>query len=76
MTVSYTVSGEVFMAKKPHVWIANMGVGLMGLWTLAPDGKRVLVLANAESAPPKPEHEVVLLENFLDYLKQRVPTGR
>jgi len=32
------------------------------------------VLTPAESAEaPKQEHEVVLLENFLDYLRQRVP---
>ncbi len=43
-------------------------------WDLAPDGKRLLVLTPVESAEaPKQEHEVVFLENFFDYLRQRVP---
>jgi serine/threonine-protein kinase len=76
MAVSYTVSGDAFMAGKPRVWIANSGIGEQGLWTLAPDGKRILTLTPSGSAPAKPEHDVVLLENFLDYLQQRVPTSK
>ena len=39
----------------------------------APDGKRVLVMTSVESAEvPNQEHEVVFLENFFDYLRQRV----
>jgi Tol biopolymer transport system component len=71
MAASYTVKGDTFVAGTPRVWIAKLG-GTK--WDLAPDGKRVLVLTPAESAEaPKQEHEVVLLENFLDYLRQRVP---
>jgi serine/threonine-protein kinase len=71
MAASYTVKGDTFVAEKPRVWIAKLG-GTE--WDLAPDGKRVLVLTPAESAEaPKPEHEVVFLENFFDYLRQRVP---
>jgi serine/threonine protein kinase len=71
MAASYTVKGETFVAEKPRVWISKLG----GTdWDVAPDGKRVLVLTPAESAEaPKQEHEVVFLENFLDYLRQRVP---
>jgi len=59
------------VAGKPRVWIAKLGgTG----WDVAPDGKRVLVLTPVESAEaPKQEHEVVFLENFFDYLRQRVP---
>ena len=76
MAVSYTVKSDMFVAEKPRVWIAKLGTAVAG-WGLAPDGKRVLVRAPAESAEaPKPEHEVVFLENFFDYLRQRVPLGK
>lgn len=75
MAVSYTVNGDTFVAGKPRVWISNSGIHDLGQWTLAPNGKRVLMLVPFESASTKPEHEVVLLENFLDYLQQRVPSG-
>jgi hypothetical protein len=71
MAVSYTVNGDTFVAGKPSVWIAKMGTVVNG-WDLAPDGKRALVLSEEESAEgARPEHEVVLLENFFDYLRQR-----
>jgi len=71
MAVSYTVRGDTFVAEKPRVWIAKLG----GTdWDVAPDGKRVLVRTPVESSEaPKQEHEVVFLENFFDYLRQRVP---
>jgi serine/threonine protein kinase len=74
MAVSYAVKGDTFMAEKPRVWLSK----LSGTeWDLAPDGKRVLVLTPAESVEaPQQEHEVVFLENFFDYLRQRVPVGK
>lgn len=73
MAASYTVKGDMFVAEKPRVWIAKLG-GTQ--WDLAPDGKRVAVLAPAESATaPAPEHEVVFLLNFFDELRRRVPTA-
>ena len=74
MAASYSVKGDTFLAEKPRVWLLKLG-GTQ--WDLAPDGKRVLVLAPVESAEaPKQEHEVVFLINFLDYLRQRVPLGK
>jgi len=71
MAASYTVKGDTFVAEKPRVWVAKLGGTI---WDLAPDGKRALVLTPVESAEaPKQEHEVVFLENFFDYLRQRVP---
>lgn len=71
MSVSYTASGDSFVASKPRVWIANLG-GKQ--FDLAPDGKRVVVLTPVDT--PKAEHEVVLLENFFDYLRRRVPVTK
>jgi hypothetical protein len=76
MAVSYTAEGGTFVAGKPRVWIPDSGINDAGQWALAPDAKRVLILTRSEAAPAKPEHEVVFLENFLDYLQQRVPAGR
>jgi serine/threonine-protein kinase len=74
MGVSYSVKGATFVPEKPRVWIAKLG-GTM--WDLAPDGKRVLVVTPVESArTPDHEHEVVFLENFFDYLRQRAPAGK
>jgi Tol biopolymer transport system component len=75
MAVSYTVKGDTFVAEKPRVLVAKLGP--IKDWDLAPDGKRVLVATPVESAEaPKQEHEVVFLENFFDYLRQRVPIGK
>ena len=74
MAASYTVNSDTFLAEKPRAWIAKLG-GTQ--WDLARDGKRVAVLTPVESAAaPKPEHEVVLLQNFFDELRRRVPLGR
>jgi serine/threonine-protein kinase len=78
MAVSYSVNGESFIAEKPRVWIEKLG-GIDGPpnYDLSPDGKRVAVLAPVESTDAsKPEHEVVLLENFFDELRRRVPVGK
>jgi WD40 repeat protein len=74
MAVSYSVNGGSFVAEKPRVWIAKLG-GTQ--FDLAPDGKRVAVLTPVDGPEgPKADHEVVLLENFSDYLRRLVPTGK
>jgi serine/threonine protein kinase len=78
MAASFTVNGDTFVPEKPRVWIAKLG-GTQ--WDLAPDGKRVVVLiavalpGGAESAP-KPEHEIVMLLNFFDELRRKVPAAK
>ena len=78
MAASYAVKGDALVAEKPRVWIAKLGAANgNSLWDLAPDGKRVAVVAPVESAEaPKPEHEVVFLQNFFDELRRRVPLGK
>jgi Tol biopolymer transport system component len=72
MAASYTVNGDSFVAEKPRVWLAKVGGGTA--FGLALDGKRVAVTAPVETPEaPKADHEVVFLENFFDYLRQRVP---
>ena len=74
MTVSYSVKGDVFVAEKPRVWISRLG-GTN--WDLAPDGKRVaVVIPEASAQAPQQEHEIVMLLNFADELRRRVPLGK
>ena len=74
MTVSYSVNGDTFIAEKPRVWIAALGGRT---WDLAPDGRRVVVLIpeGPVQAPP-PEHEIVMLLNFGDEVRRRVPVAK
>jgi len=79
MAVSYTVKGDAFVPEKPRVWIAKLGAAADQFvntprWGLAPDDKRVAVITPVEALEaPKPDHTVVFLQNFFDYLRQRVP---
>jgi Tol biopolymer transport system component len=72
MAVDFTVKGEDFAHNKPRVWIPKLG-GTN--WHLDPrTNNRVAVVIQEEApAAAKPEHEVVLLLNFFDYLRQKVP---
>jgi hypothetical protein len=69
MAVSYTVKGDTFVPEKPRVWLAKLD-GATG-WDLNPDGKRVAVITPASTS--ETEHEIVMWQNFFDYLRQRVP---
>lgn len=74
MAVSYSANGGAFAPEKPRIWLAKVG-GIA--WDLSPDGKRLLVLAPAGSPDAaKAEHEVVLFQNFFEYLRQKVPAGK
>jgi hypothetical protein len=73
MAVSYSVNGDAFVPEKPRVWIDKLG-GIDSGWDVKPDGKRVAVVTPVASGEaPKPDHEVVLLLNFFDELRRRVP---
>ena len=77
MTVSYTVNGPTFVADRPRVWIASLGGASAANWDLAPDGKRVAaVIPEASTQAPQQEHEIVMLLNFADQLRRRVPLGK
>jgi serine/threonine-protein kinase len=74
MAVNYSANGGTFAPEKPRVWLAKVGAAAQDL---SPDGKRLLVLAPVDSPDaPKTEHEVVLFQNFFDYLRQKAPVGK
>ena len=80
MAVAYTTKADGFVAEKPRVWLAKLGhfqAGFGTAWDLAPDGKGVAVVTPAETPEaPKQDHEVVMLLNFFDELRRRVPPVR
>ena len=80
MAASYAVAGDTFLPGTPRVWVPKLvrpGRPNSYAWDLAPDGKRVVLLAPVESSDGgKQEHVVVLLQNFFDELRRRVPLGK
>ena len=72
MLVSYTASGDTFVASTPRMWTQKND--LEG-FDLAPDGKRFVVVQRPKSQEDGSSHEVVFVLNFLDELRRRVPAG-
>ena len=42
----------------------------------SPDGKRVVVTPVESAEAPKQDHEIVMLLNFADELRRKVPVGK
>jgi len=71
MAAGYTVKGDAFQSEKPRVWIAKLGATQ---WDVDPSGNRVAVVKQVDApGTPKADHTFVLLENFFDELRRRVP---
>ena len=76
MAAGYTVKGGVLQQEKPRVWIAKLGATqLVGeQWDVDPSGNRVAVITPVDApGTPRADHTFVLLENFFDELRRRVP---
>jgi serine/threonine-protein kinase len=73
MVTNYRAVGEAFLAAKPRVWVEKENLGGFG-FDLASDGKRFVVVQEAESKEKGPCHLTVLL-NFFDELRRRAPAG-
>jgi hypothetical protein len=80
MAASYAVTGDTFVPGKPGLWVSTRvapGRPNTHAWDLAPDGKRVALLTPVNLADSsKQEHVVVLLQNFFDELRRRVPLAK
>lgn len=74
------MKGDAFVAEKPTVWNPKLGAaaaGIAGLWDLAPDRKRVVVVTPAGSAEAlTQEHHVVFLQSLFDERRRKVPPGK
>jgi hypothetical protein len=78
MTANYAVKNGAFSVEKPRVWAdlgpvaLNASVGTPG-YDVAPDGKRIAVIAHAGGALQHDSGHVIFLENFFDELQRKVP---
>ena len=68
------------MADKPRMWsekrLANAFNNGMN-YSLAPDGKRIVVFMPAEAPEAQQaQNHVIFLENFFDELRRKVPAGK
>ncbi len=80
MVLDYVANGGSFVPGKPQLWSPRSLVYMGGLYPydLAPDGKSfavVLDTAGTEQEQKRTESVVVLL-NFFDELRRKVPTGK
>jgi serine/threonine-protein kinase len=78
MVVDYAVSGDSFMPGVPRPWSEKQlfYAGASNL-DLAPDGKRFAVLTAPESTNTENGSvHVMMLENFFDELRRKVPAGK
>jgi hypothetical protein len=79
--VGYATKGDTFTAERPKEW-SNASLYRIRntfLWNLdlAPDGKRLVALAQTQSVGEnKATVHVTFLLNFFDELRRRVPTGK
>jgi serine/threonine-protein kinase len=82
MVVAYTVKGNSIVVDRPRVWsekrLADFGIVGFGSYDLAADGKRVAALLSVDTGEAqRPRNHVVLLLNFFDELRRKVPlTGK
>ena len=80
MVAAYMVKGDSFVADKPRVWSEKQIGGSINAGKnvdLAPDGKRIVALMPVETAEAqKAQNHVILLENFFDEMRRKVPVGK
>ena len=76
MVIDYTVADSSFVATKPRVWADYRTFAAQARYTvsLAPDGKRFVVITPFETPDDEPvAGHVTFLLNFFDQLRRRVP---
>jgi len=76
MVVSYTANGNGFAASKPQLWSEKRLLRLPSKsYDLAPDGKRFAAILNADGTAEPFAPQLVVLLNFFDDLRRRVPVS-
>jgi serine/threonine-protein kinase len=80
MLVDYTTSSDSFSLGKPRAWSERSLAFLGGNYPydLAPDGKRFAVVMSSGVAGEQgrgPTDSVIVLLNFFDELRRKVPSG-
>jgi Tol biopolymer transport system component len=79
MVATYTAKGASFVPDKPRLWsdtrLADFGTVGIATYDLAPDGERIAAIMPAETAEAQQARNHVVLLNFFDEVRRRVPTG-
>ncbi len=80
MVTDYTAKGDSFSYSKPRVWsetALNGGNGTDPYFDIAPDGKRFVVIPQADAAREKQGNlHATFLLNFAEEVRRRVAVGR
>jgi eukaryotic-like serine/threonine-protein kinase len=79
MLANYTAKGDdFFTAGKPQVWSQKNLIEAGGNYTydLTPDGKRFAVVLNPYGTEERSTDSVIVLLNFFDELRRKVPSGK
>jgi len=73
MAAAVTAKGNSFQADKPRVWSAKRlaNVGISPNFDVAPDGKRIVALFDAEETKPDETHLRILLNVDAELRRQR-----
>jgi len=76
MVVSYTAKGNAFAADKPRLWSEKRLLRLPTIGhDVAPDGKRFAAILNADGTAEPIAPQLIVLLNFFDELRRRVPVS-
>lgn len=75
IAVPFSAAGDAFVAGKPRFWLEKAGAPPPdGPFDISADGKRLLFLVDPEGLrKTTPPSDIVMLLNFFDELKRRVP---
>ena len=75
MSVSYSAPKDSFVTEKPRPWVTGVE-GIVG-FDLAPDGRRIAaMLPIVSKGALKEEHTLIVVQNFFDELRRRVPASK
>jgi hypothetical protein len=80
LSAVYADRGDAFTVERAQLWseerLADFGVAGAQNFDLAPDGRRVAAIMPApDTSGQDRRRRVVLLDNFLDELRRRVPAA-
>jgi serine/threonine-protein kinase len=70
MAIRWHAEGKSFVVEKPRPWAATETLKVGGNWDIAPDVKRAIILAGADTDVPA---HLTFLLNFADDLRRRIP---
>jgi hypothetical protein len=77
MAVDVTLE-PTFAAGRPHQLFEGayaLSIPIRG-YEVAPDGRRFLMIQEKEEAPEAPITQIILVQNWFEELKQKVPMGK